>query len=66
MIDEVIDEVMSHHEGGKMLYRGRSEVRSLGRLRTIYTPGVAKVCMAIKDDPALARRTRPPATRSRS
>jgi malate dehydrogenase (oxaloacetate-decarboxylating) len=56
IIDGVVDEVMSRHEGGKLTYRGRTQVQSLAELREIYTPGVAKVCMAIKADPALVRR----------
>ena len=56
IIDLVVDEVMSRHEGGKMSYRGRVEPSTLAELREIYTPGVAKVCRAIQADPALARR----------
>src|SRR6185312_3928901 len=55
-IDAVVDEVLRRHEGGKLIYGGRAEVQSLAELREIYTPGVAKVCMAIKADPHLARR----------
>ena len=56
VVDGIVDEVMSRHEGGKMAYRGRTKVASLTELREIYTPGVAKVCMAIKADPVLVRR----------
>ena len=56
IVDGVVDEVLNRHEGGKMAYRGRTEAQSLAELREIYTPGVAKVCMAIKADPPLARR----------
>jgi malate dehydrogenase (oxaloacetate-decarboxylating) len=55
-IDAVVDEVLRRHEGGKLIYGGRAEVQSLAELREIYTPGVAKVCMAIKAEPELARR----------
>ena len=55
-IDAVVDEVLRRHEGGKLVYGGRREVQSLAELREIYTPGVAKVCMAIKAEPQLARR----------
>jgi malate dehydrogenase (oxaloacetate-decarboxylating) len=55
VIDAVVDEVLSRHQGGKLAYHGRSEVQSLAELREIYTPGVAKVCMAIKAEPSLAR-----------
>lgn len=56
LIDAVVDEVLRRHEGGKLIYGGRVEVQSLAELREIYTPGVAKVCMAIKAEPQLARR----------
>ena len=56
IIDLVVDEVMSRHEGGKMSYRGRVEPSSLSELREIYTPGVAKVCRAIQAEPALVRK----------
>ncbi len=56
IVDGVVDEVLNRHEGGKMIYRGRTEAQSLAELREIYTPGVAKVCMAIQADPSLARR----------
>lgn len=56
IIDDVVDEVLHLHDGGKLLHRGRYEVRSLAELREVYTPGVAKVCMAIERDPSLVRR----------
>ncbi len=35
--------------------KGRMEIRSLGDLRRVYTPGVANVCELIKNDPEQAK-----------
>ncbi len=56
VVDEVVDEVLRLHEGGKLVHRGRYAVKSLAELREVYTPGVAKVCMAIKENPGLANK----------
>jgi malate dehydrogenase (oxaloacetate-decarboxylating) len=53
-VQAVTDEVLHAHEGGKIHMKGRSEIRSLGDLRKVYTPGVAKVCEVIKNDPEQA------------
>jgi malate dehydrogenase (oxaloacetate-decarboxylating) len=53
---EVRDEVLEMHQGGKIAIRSRYDISSLATLRRVYTPGVAEVCLKIKDDPALARR----------
>jgi len=53
---EVRDEVLEMHQGGKIAIRSRYKIDSLDVLRRVYTPGVAEVCLKIKDDPALARR----------
>jgi malate dehydrogenase (oxaloacetate-decarboxylating) len=60
-LDEV--RVISHHDralvrhiGGKLEVTSRVKVESVQDMRDIYTPGVARVCMAIAEDPALARR----------
>jgi malate dehydrogenase (oxaloacetate-decarboxylating) len=50
------DVVFDRHLGGKMRAGRTTEVETLGDLRTLYTPGVARVCRAIERDPALARR----------
>lgn len=50
------DRVFRLHEGGKIGSHSLIEINRLGVLRSIYTPGVARVCKAIADDPALARR----------
>jgi malate dehydrogenase (oxaloacetate-decarboxylating) len=53
---EVRDEVLEMHQGGKIAIRSRYDISSLSTLRRVYTPGVAEVCLKIKDDPSLARR----------
>lgn len=49
------DRVFNLHRGGKIRMVSRTEIRSVQRLRDLYTPGVARVCTAIRDDPAKAR-----------
>jgi malate dehydrogenase (oxaloacetate-decarboxylating) len=60
-IDEV--RVLEHHDratdrhvGGKIAVVPRIRVETLQDLRDVYTPGVARVCQAIADDPAQANR----------
>ncbi|HDT12818.1 MAG TPA: NAD-dependent malic enzyme [Candidatus Aminicenantes bacterium] len=53
---EVRDEVLEMHQGGKIAIRSRYDISNLATLRRVYTPGVAEVCLKIKDDPSLARR----------
>ncbi|MBB4826094.1 malate dehydrogenase (oxaloacetate-decarboxylating) [Sporosarcina luteola] len=50
----VTDDVLHAHEGGKIHMKGKIEIRSLGDLRRVYTPGVANVCKVIYDDPEQA------------
>jgi malate dehydrogenase (oxaloacetate-decarboxylating) len=50
------DRVMNRHIGGKIHTVGKSLIGSWQALRDMYTPGVARVCLAIYDDPALARK----------
>jgi malate dehydrogenase (oxaloacetate-decarboxylating) len=49
------DRVFDRHRGGKIEMKSRMEISSLERLRDLYTPGVARVCLAIHEDPSLAR-----------
>jgi malate dehydrogenase (oxaloacetate-decarboxylating) len=42
------------HRGGKIEVRPTADVRDEAALSLAYTPGVARVCTAIADDPALA------------
>ena len=53
---EVRDEVLETHQGGKIAIRSRYKINDIGTLRRVYTPGVAEVCLKIKEEPALARR----------
>ena len=47
------DRIMDRHRDGKIRMTSRLPLSSIQQLRDIYTPGVARVCLAIKDDPAL-------------
>jgi len=53
---EVRDDVLEMHQGGKIAMRSRYKINTLSQLRRVYTPGVAEVCMKIKEDPALVQR----------
>lgn len=53
-IHAITDDVLQAHEGGKIHMKSRMEIRSLGDLRRVYTPGVANVCEIIKEDPEQA------------
>jgi malate dehydrogenase (oxaloacetate-decarboxylating) len=48
------DRVFESHRGGKLHSTSRVEIEDIRDLRTIYTPGVARVCDAIVADPAAA------------
>lgn len=49
------DRVFDRHQGGKIKMVSRTKIQSQQQLRDIYTPGVARVCLAIRDRPTLAR-----------
>ncbi|MEZ4272099.1 MAG: hypothetical protein R3C68_11925 [Myxococcota bacterium] len=49
------DRVFERHRGGKLTTVSRHPITSLEMLRDLYTPGVARVCLAIQDNPACAR-----------
>ncbi|HEU4463930.1 MAG TPA: malic enzyme-like NAD(P)-binding protein [Gemmatimonadota bacterium] len=49
------DRVFDRHRGGKIEMVAKVPLTSVQQLRDIYTPGVARVCLSIRDDPALAR-----------
>ncbi len=49
------DRVFNRHRGGKIEVVSRTPVASVQELRDIYTPGVARVCLALRDEPELAR-----------
>ena len=54
-VQDVRDLVFERHEGGKVRSGRTTSADSLEDLRYIYTPGVARVCQAIQQDPGLAR-----------
>ncbi|MGB2992204.1 MAG: NAD-dependent malic enzyme [Paenisporosarcina sp.] len=55
VIHAITDDVLQAHEGGKIRMKSRIDVRSLGDLQRIYTPGVASVCLDIQANPEKAR-----------
>jgi malate dehydrogenase (oxaloacetate-decarboxylating) len=50
------DRALIRHEGGKLQMDAVREVTSVQEMRDVYTPGVARVCLAIADQPELAGR----------
>ena len=48
------DRVFDRHRGGKIRTESAIPITTQQVLRDIYTPGVARVCLAIRRDPALA------------
>jgi malate dehydrogenase (oxaloacetate-decarboxylating) len=48
------DRVFNRHRGGKIRTVASLPINTLQVLRDVYTPGVARVCLAIKDDPQAA------------
>lgn len=48
------DRVFDRHRGGKIRTQSAIPITTQQVLRDIYTPGVARVCLAIQKDPALA------------
>jgi malate dehydrogenase (oxaloacetate-decarboxylating) len=48
------DRVFDRHRGGKLRVRPSIPINTQQVLRDVYTPGVARVCLAIRDDPELA------------
>jgi malate dehydrogenase (oxaloacetate-decarboxylating) len=48
------DRVFDRHRGGKIRTEPAIPITTQQVLRVIYTPGVARVCLAIQRDPALA------------
>jgi malate dehydrogenase (oxaloacetate-decarboxylating) len=49
------DRAFNRHRGGKIKMVSKVTLESRQVLRDIYTPGVARVCLEIQDDPAKAR-----------
>jgi malate dehydrogenase (oxaloacetate-decarboxylating) len=50
------DPIFLAHEGGKLALVATKTLRDRADLAVLYTPGVARVCLAIADDPSLAAR----------
>ncbi len=50
------DRAMLRHEGGKLVIDAVHPIRTVQEMRDVYTPGVARVCRAIADQPHLASR----------
>jgi len=50
------DRALLRHEGGKLMIEPTKPVRTVQDMRDVYTPGVARVCTAIQEDPKLADR----------
>src|SRR3954469_6595280 len=51
---EVTDRTLELHKGGKLFTGLSAELKTRDDLSMAYTPGVARVCQAIADDPAKA------------
>ena len=49
------DRALLRHEGGKLVIGSTRPVRTVQDMRDVYTPGVARACVAISEDPSLAR-----------
>jgi malate dehydrogenase (oxaloacetate-decarboxylating) len=52
-LQAITDRVLDVHRGGKIHSGSRTKLEQVRDLRTIYTPGVARVVKAIEKDPAL-------------
>jgi malate dehydrogenase (oxaloacetate-decarboxylating) len=48
------DRALLKHEGGKLVIESARPVRTVQDMRDVYTPGVARACEAIVENPALA------------
>ncbi len=53
-IKNVADRIYLSHKGGKIEIRNKVPVATRRDLSVVYTPGVARVCLAIDKDPDLA------------
>jgi malate dehydrogenase (oxaloacetate-decarboxylating) len=48
------DRALLRHEGGKLIISSTRPVRTVQDMRDVYTPGVARACIAISENPSLA------------
>ncbi len=55
-ISRVSDRTFLAHLGGKLTIESKVPIRNRDDLSLVYTPGVARVCLAIAENPADARR----------
>ncbi|MGL5828662.1 MAG: NAD-dependent malic enzyme, partial [Angustibacter sp.] len=55
-ISRVSDRTFLAHLGGKLRIESKVPIRHRDDLSLVYTPGVARICRAIADDPTNARR----------
>ena len=53
---DVTDRTLNMHEGGKIEQLNKHPLKNRDDLSMAYTPGVARVCLAIHEDPELAFR----------
>ena len=53
-VESVLDRTFQMHQGGKIEVNASVPVKTRDDLSMAYTPGVARVCTAIHDDPELA------------
>jgi malate dehydrogenase (oxaloacetate-decarboxylating) len=51
IISDIIDPVLELHHGGKIRVKAAMEIEGISTIRKIYTPGVAKVCRLIHENP---------------
>ena len=56
VVRSVSDRTLQMHEGGKIEVRSKVPLVTRDDLSMAYTPGVARVCLAIANDPELAHR----------
>jgi malate dehydrogenase (oxaloacetate-decarboxylating) len=54
IISDIIDPVLELHRGGKIRVKATVEIEGISTIRKIYTPGVAKVCRIIRENPQKA------------
>lgn len=50
-VEQVIDEVLQRHEGGKIRIGLNHPINTANDMRAVYTPGVAEVCRLIQRNP---------------
>jgi len=53
---QVVDHTFSVHEGGKITVSGKTPIHDSNDLARVYTPGVARVCRTIENNPDEAYR----------